>query len=285
MNIESTISSLKSYWREKGCLISEPYDIEVGAGTMVPKSFFGALGHKPYKVAYVQPSRRPADGRYGDNPYRFYIHHQFQVILKPPPADIQDVYLESLKSIGINYENHDMRFIEDNWESPTLGAGGVGWEVWMDGQEVTQFTYFQQVGGVQLLIPAVELTYGIERIAMYSEGKNNCLLLNWNDDVTYGDLRKKEEYELCRYGFDLADVASLTQVLDIFEKEAIRCIEEKLITPAYEFALKCSHIFNILDARGAVSVSERAIMIKRIRSLTSKCARLYVEAENENSAD
>jgi len=252
---------------------------------MVPKSFFGALGHKPYKVAYVQPSRRPADGRYGDNPYRFYIHHQFQVILKPPPADIQDVYLESLKSIGINYENHDMRFIEDNWESPTLGAGGVGWEVWMDGQEVTQFTYFQQVGGVQLLIPAVELTYGIERIAMYSEGKNNCLLLNWNDDVTYGDLRKKEEYELCRYGFDLADVASLTQVLDIFEKEAIRCIKEKLIAPAYEFALKCSHIFNILDARGAVSVSERAIMIKRIRSLTSKCARLYVEAENENSAD
>jgi len=279
MNIENTISALKKYWSGNGCLISEPFDIEVGAGTMVPKSFFGTLSNKPWKVAYVQPSRRPADGRYGDNPYRFYIHHQFQVILKPPPSNIQDLYLESLKVFGINYEEHDMRFIEDNWESPTLGAGGVGWEVWMDGQEVTQFTYFQQVGGIQLEIPAVELTYGIERLVMYSEKIENGFDLQWNDDVTYGDLRKKEEYELCKYAFDIADTTALSTMFDICEKESNRCADEGLVAPAYEFALKCSHFFNMLDARGAVSVSERAVMIKRVRTMTSRCAKLFVEAQ------
>lgn len=282
MNIEKTILALKQYWSNQGCLISEPFDIEVGAGTMVPKSFFGALHPTTWKVGYVQPSRRPADGRYGDNPYRFYIHHQFQVILKPPPENIQDLYLESLKVFGINYEEHDMRFIEDNWESPTLGAGGVGWEVWMDGQEVTQFTYFQQVGGIQLEIPAVEITYGIERLTMYSEGIENGFDLKWNDNVTYGDLRKKEEYELCRYAFDVADISSLRTLFDICEKEAGRCADEGLIIPSYEFALKCSHFFNMLDARGAVSVSERAVMIKRVRDMTSRCARLYVEREQPN---
>ncbi|HOO96190.1 MAG TPA: glycine--tRNA ligase subunit alpha [Caldisericia bacterium] len=280
MNIESTIFELKKYWRDQGCLIAEPYDIEVGAGTMVPKSFFSTLGEKPWSVAYVQPSRRPADGRYGDNPYRFYIHHQFQVILKPPPKDVQDIYLESLKVIGIDYEKHDMRFIEDNWESPTLGAAGVGWEVWMDGQEVTQFTYFQQVGGIQLNPPSVELTYGIERLAMYSEKIENGFDLKWNDNVTYGQLRKKEEYELCKYAFELADIDSLMTMLEICEKESNRCIEQGLVAPAYEFALKCSHFFNILDARGAISVSERAVMIKRVRTLTSKCAKAYVEAQD-----
>jgi len=243
-------------------------------------AFFGVLGPRPWKVAYVQPSRRPADGRYGDSPYRFYIHHQFQVILKPPPADVQDIYLESLKVLGIDYEKHDMRFIEDNWESPTLGAAGVGWEVWMDGQEVTQFTYFQQAGGCELNPPSVELTYGIERLAMYSERKDNGFELGWNENVTYGDLRKRAEYELCKYGFELADVESLKTMFGICEKESNRCIEAQLYMPAYEYALKCSHLFNLLDARGAVSVSERALIIARIRDLTRKCAMLYQEVGN-----
>ena len=255
MTIEAIILALKGYWKEKGCLIGEPFDMEVGAGTMVPYSFFGVLGPRPWKVAYIQPSRRPADGRYGDSPYRFYIHHQFQVILKPPPADVQDIYLESLKVLGIDYEQHDMRFIEDNWESPTLGAAGVGWEVWMDGQEVTQFTYFQQAGGCELNPPSVELTYGLERLAMYSD-------------------------ELCKYGFELADVESLRTMFGICEKESSRCIEAQLYMPAYEYALKCSHLFNLLDARGAVSVSERALIIARIRDLTRKCAMLYQEVGN-----
>ncbi|MCE5175924.1 MAG: glycine--tRNA ligase subunit alpha [Caldisericales bacterium] len=280
MTIEAIILALKGYWKEKGCLIGEPFDMEVGAGTMVPYSFFGVLGPRPWKVAYVQPSRRPADGRYGDSPYRFYIHHQFQVILKPPPANVQDIYLESLKVLGIDYEKHDMRFIEDNWESPTLGAAGVGWEVWMDGQEVTQFTYFQQAGGCELDPPSVELTYGIERLAMYSERKDNGFELGWNEDVTYGDLRKRAEYELCKYGFELADVESLKTMFGICEKESNRCIEAQLYMPAYEYALKCSHLFNLLDARGAVSVSERALIIARIRDLTRKCAMLYQEVGN-----
>lgn len=280
MTIEEIIQSLKDYWRGKGCLIGEPYDIEVGAGTMVPYSFFGVLGANPWKVAYVQPSRRPADGRYGDSPYRYLIHHQFQVIMKPPPEDVQDLYLESLKTIGIDYEKHDMRFIEDNWESPTLGASGVGWEVWMDGQEITQFTYFQQAGGFELNPPSVELTYGIERLSMYSEGKDNGFDVGWNRDITYGQLRKRAEYELCKYGFEIADVEALKTMFGICENESKRCIEACLYLPAYEMALKCSHLFNLMDARGAVSVSERAVIIGRVRDLTKKCAMLYQEIAN-----
>jgi len=279
MNIEQVIQTLKGYYKEKGCLIGEPLDLEVGAGTMVPYSFFGVLGSKPWKVAYVQPSRRPADGRYGDSPYRYFIHHQFQVIMKPPPDDIQDIYLESLKKLGIDYEKHDLRFIEDNWESPTLGAAGVGWEIWIDGQEITQFTYFQQAGGFELNPPSVELTYGIERIAMYSEAKENGFDVNWNDDVTYGDLRKKSEYELCKYGFEIADVEALRQMFNLYENESKRCIDARICLPAYEYALKCSHTFNLLDARGAVSVSERPQVIARIRDLTKKCAGLYQEGD------
>lgn len=275
MTIEEIILVLKKYWQDQGCLIGEPFDMEVGAGTMVPYSFFGVLGIKPWRVAYLQPSRRPADGRYGDSPYRFYIHHQFQVILKPPPQDVQDIYLDSLKAMGIDYEKHDIRFIEDNWESPTLGASGVGWEIWMDGQEITQFTYFQQAGGFELYPPSAELTYGIERLAMYSEGKDNGFDVGWNKQVTYGDLRKRAEYELCKYGFEIADIETLRTIFNLYENESERCINNNLYFPAYEFALKCSHFFNLLDARGALSVSERAIIIARIRDLTKKCATLY----------
>lgn len=281
MTIQDAIFSLKDYFRKQGCLIGEPLDMEVGAGTMHPYTFFAVLGPKPWKAAYVQPSRRPADGRYGDSPYRYYIHYQFQVIMKPAPADIQDIYLEGLKVLGIDYEKHDMRFIEDNWESPTLGAAGVGWEVWMDGQEVSQFTYFQQCGGVTLNPPSVELTFGIERLCMYSEGIENGFNLKWNPENTYGDLRKRAEYELCKWGFEFADIDVLKRMMDDYEKESNRAIEAKLAIPAYEYALKCSHTFNLLDARGALSVSERAGMIARVRDLTRKCASVYQEVQYE----
>jgi len=261
-------------------VIEQPYDLEVGAGTMHPATFFRVLGPKPWKTGYVQPSRRPADGRFGENPYRLYRHHQFQVILKPSPDDVQDIFLRSLTSLGLDLKEHDIRFEEDNWEAPTLGAWGTGWQVTLDGLEITQFTYFQQAGGFDLKPISAELTYGLERIAMYLEGVDNVFLLPWSKDILYRDLFLRMEKEECEYSFNKAEVNSLWQTFELYEKEGQRCIQEGLAYPSYEFALKLSHIFNILDARGALSVVQRAELISRIRALSRQSARVYLEGED-----
>ncbi len=281
MNLQDMIAALTAYWSERGCTVMEPYDTEKGAGTMNPNTFLRALGPEPWNVVYVEPSRRPADGRYGENPNRLYQHHQLQIILKPSPADIQDLYLDSLKTIGIDPLEHDIRFVEDNWESPTLGAWGVGWEVWLDGMEITQFTYFQQVGGIALNPEAGEITVGLERIAMYIQGVDNVFDLKWNDRLTYGDLFKLQEYENSKYSFETADVEMLHTLFDMYEKEAQRQVEEKLVYPAYDYTLKCSHTFNVLDARGAIAVSERSHYISRVRDLARLVAQLYLERREE----
>jgi glycyl-tRNA synthetase alpha chain len=272
---------LLNYWSSKGCTILEPYDVEKGAGTMSPHTFLRSLGPEPWKTVYVEPSRRPADGRYGDNPNRLYQHHQLQVILKPSPADIQDLYLDSLKAIGIDTSIHDIRFVEDNWESPTLGAWGLGWEVWLDGMEITQFTYFQQVGGVPCDPESGELTYGLERIAMYIQDVDNVYDIRWNEDLTYRDLFRMPEYEHSVYSFDRADIEMLLNLFDIYEKQAQACTEDDLIYPAYDYILKCSHTFNVLDARGAISVSERNNYIARVRGLARTVALQYIEKREE----
>jgi len=260
-----------------GCVIQQPYDVEVGAGTMHPETFLRVLGPEPYKVAYVQPSRRPADGRYGDNPNRVYKHHQLQVILKPSPDNIQDIYLGSLKALGIDLKQNDLRFEEDNWESPTLGAWGIGWQVLLNGLEITQFTYFQQAGGVDLFPISGEITYGLERIAGFIFGKESIYDLSWSPDCTYGNVRKKEEYEFSRYSFEIADKALLFQLFDLYEQESLRCLEADCLLPAYDYCLKCSHAFNQLDSRGAISVTERVGIINRVRNLAVKVAKRYVE--------
>ncbi|MGF0039894.1 glycine--tRNA ligase subunit alpha [Peptoniphilaceae bacterium SGI.131] len=272
MYFQEMIEKLKNYWADKGAIILEPYDIEKGAGTMNPNTFLRALGPEPWRVVYVEPSRRPADGRYGENPNRLYQHHQLQVILKPTPNDIQDIYLESLKVIGIDPSIHDIRFVEDNWESPTLGAWGVGWEVWLDGMEITQFTYFQQVGGIGLDVESGEITMGLERIAMYIQNVESVYDIKWNEHIKYGDLFKDAEFENSTYSFDEADVDMLTNLFEIYEREAKRLSEKKLVLPAYDYVLKCSHAFNILDARGAISVSERNHYIQRVRNLARAVA-------------
>lgn len=272
MYFQEMIEKLKNYWADKGAIILEPYDIEKGAGTMNPNTFLRALGPEPWRVVYVEPSRRPADGRYGENPNRLYQHHQLQVILKPTPDDIQDIYLESLKVIGIDPSIHDIRFVEDNWESPTLGAWGVGWEVWLDGMEITQFTYFQQVGGIGLDVESGEITMGLERIAMYIQNVESVYDIKWNEHIKYGDLFKDAEFENSTYSFDEADVDMLTNLFEIYEREAKRLSEKKLVLPAYDYVLKCSHAFNILDARGAISVSERNHYIQRVRNLARAVA-------------
>lgn len=277
MNLQEMISRLKAYWADQGCSVLEPYDIEKGAGTMNPNTFLRVLGPEPWKVIYVEPSRRPADGRYGENPNRLYQHHQLQIILKPAPADIQDLYLKSLEVIGINPKEHDIRFVEDNWESPTLGAWGVGWEVWLDGMEITQFTYFQQVGGISLNPESGEITMGLERIAMYIQEVDNVYDLAWDDHLTYGDLFHLPEYENSKYSFETANVDLLHMLFDEYEKEANAQLDHKLIYPAYDYVLKCSHAFNVLDARGAIAVSERSHYIQRVRDLARKVAQLYVE--------
>lgn len=281
MYFQDLMLKLLNYWGEKGCIIAEPYDVEKGAGTMSPHTFLRALGPEPWKVVYVEPSRRPADARYGENPNRVYQHHQLQVILKPSPADIQDLYLDSLRAIGIDPLKHDIRFVEDNWEAPTLGAWGLGWEVWLDGMEITQFTYFQQVGGINCDLESGEITYGLERIAMYLQDVDNVFDIRWNKDFTYGDIFKKAEYEHSVYSFEKGDIDVLKGLFNTYENEAKKTIEECLVLPSYDYVLKCSHTFNVLDARGAISVSERTTYIGRVRNLARSIANLYIQQREE----
>ncbi|PLX76289.1 MAG: glycine--tRNA ligase subunit alpha [Desulfuromonas sp.] len=276
MTFQELILALQNYWAKKGCVIQQPYDMEKGAGTFHPATFLRSLGPEPWKVAYVEPSRRPTDGRYGENPNRLQHYYQFQVILKPSPLDIQELYLDSLKSFGIDSNKHDIRFVEDDWESPTLGAWGLGWEVWLDGMEITQFTYFQQCGGIDLKPVSGELTYGIERIAMYIQGVDNVYDLEWVDGIKYGDIHHQTEVEFSHYNFEEADTDMLTNLFNMYEAECQRLVEKELVFPAYDFVLKCSHSFNLLDARGAISVTERANYIGRVRNLARLCAEGYV---------
>ena len=276
MNFQELILALQNYWANHGCILQQPYDTEKGAGTFHPATFLRALGPEPWNVAYVEPSRRPTDGRYGENPNRLQHYYQFQVLLKPSPMNIQELYLDSLKSFGIDPAKHDIRFVEDDWESPTLGAWGLGWEVWLDGMEITQFTYFQQCGGIDLKPIPGELTYGIERIAMYIQGVDNVYDLDWGGGLKYGDVHHQTEVEFSTYNFEEADTAMMLQLFDMFEKECIRLAERALVFPAYDYVLKCSHAFNMLDARGAISVTERAHYIGRVRNLSKLCAELYV---------
>ncbi len=281
MNFQELIMALEKYWANYGCVIQQPYDLEVGAGTFNPATLLRVLGPEPWSVAYVEPSRRPTDGRYGENPNRLGHYYQYQVIIKPSPIDIQDIYLRSLKALGLDPLDHDIRFVEDDWESPTLGASGLGWEVWLDGMEITQFTYFQQAGSIRLDPISVEITYGLERIAMYLQDKENVFDLMWNDQLTYGDVHKKGEWELSVYNFETADVDMLVKMFDMQERESIKLSEKGLVLPAYDYCLKCSHTFNILDARGAISVTERTHYIDRIRNLARLAAKNYLVQREE----
>ncbi len=277
MKFQDVISNLNKFWADRGCVMAQPYDMEVGAGTFHPTTLLKALGPEPWKVAYVQPSRRPTDGRYGENPNRLQHYYQYQVILKPSPMDVQDQYLESLRVLGINPLEHDIRFVEDDWESPTLGASGLGWEVWLDGMEITQFTYFQLAGSIELKPISVELTYGLERIAMYLQGIDNVYDLKWNDTIKYGDVHHQQEVEQSTYNFEEADVEMLLDFFNKYEAESLRLIGKGLVLPAYEYCLKCSHTFNLLDARGAISVTERTGYIGRIRNLARAAAEGYLK--------
>ena len=277
MTFQEIIIALEQFWSEQKCIIQQPYDIEKGAGTMNPATFLRVLGPEPWNVAYVEPSRRPTDGRYGENPNRLQHYYQYQVIMKPSPENIQDLYLESLKKLGINSEEHDIRFVEDNWESPTLGAWGLGWEVWLDGMEVTQFTYFQQCGGFDISPVAVEITYGIERIATFIQKKDNVFDIIWVDDITYRDVHHQGEVDHSFYNFEIADTDMLFKLFDMYEHEAKRVIELGYVLPAYDYVLKCSHTFNLLDARGAISVTERTGYIGRVRVMARLCAQKYIE--------
>ena len=270
------ILGLQDFWAEYGCVIVQPYNSEVGAGTFNPATFLRCLGPEPWKTAYVEPSRRPKDGRYGENPIRVQQFLQYQVLLKPAPEDVQDLYLQSLRAIGFDPGDHDIRFVEDDWESPTLGAWGLGWEVWLDGMEITQFTYFQQCGGIDLKPIPGELTYGIERIAMYIQGVDNVYDLDWGGGIKYGDVHHQTEVEFSTYNFEEADTGMMLQLFDMFEKECMRLADKALVFPAYDYVLKCSHAFNMLDARGAISVTERAHYIGRVRNLSKLCAEAYV---------
>lgn len=281
MTFQDIILTLQNFWAGQNCILSQPYDVEKGAGTMNPSTFLRALGPEPWHVAYVEPSRRPADGRYGENPNRLFQHHQFQVIMKPSPDNIQELYLQSLAKLGLNPSEHDIRFVEDNWESPTLGAWGLGWEVWLDGMEITQFTYFQQVGSVDVKPVSVEITYGLERLAMYIQGKENVYELEWVNGVTYGDVFHRNEVEQSTYNFELADTDLLFTLFDQYEKEAIRVVAQGFVLPAYDYVLKCSHTFNLLDARGAISVSERTAFITRVRNMARLCAQGYLKQREE----
>ncbi|MBU9722492.1 MULTISPECIES: glycine--tRNA ligase subunit alpha [Bacillaceae] len=281
MNVQDMILTLQKFWADQNCLVLQPYDVEKGAGTMNPMTFLRSIGPEPWNVAYVEPSRRPVDGRYGENPNRLYQHHQFQVIMKPSPDNIQELYLESLKQLGIDPEKHDIRFVEDNWEAPTLAAWGLGWEVWLDGMEITQFTYFQQVGGLDANPVAVEITYGLERLASYIQDKENVYDLEWVNGFTYGDVFLQNEYEQSKYSFEVADSKMLFNLFATYEQEAIRTLEESLVIPAYDYVLKCSHVFNLLDAQGAISVTERTGYIGRVRNLARKCAKEYYDAREK----
>lgn len=281
MTFQELIFALERFWADQGCVVQQPYDLEVGAGTFNPATFLRVLGPEPWNVAYVEPSRRPTDGRYGENPNRLQHYYQYQVIMKPSPLDIQDLYLKSLKSFGIDPLDHDIRFVEDNWESPTVGAWGLGWEVWLDGMEITQFTYFQQVGGIDLNPISVEITYGIERIAMYLQEVDNVYDLRWNEHIGYGDVHHRGEVEWSKYNFELADVELLRRQFNFYEAEGMRMAQANLVLPTYDHCLKCSHVFNMLNARGAISVAERTSYIGRVRNLAKLSAELYVLQREE----
>lgn len=280
MTVQEIIKALEGYWASYGCVILPSYDVEKGAGTFNPATALRCLGRDGWKVGYVEPSRRPADGRYAKNPMRLYRHHQYQVIIKPAPQDSQGIYLESLRSLSINPVEHDLRFVEDDWESPTLGASGLGWQVWLDGLEITQFTYFQQMGGIALDPISLELTYGIERIAMFIQGKDNIFELMWNESISYAELFRVEEEQFCTYSFETADVELHFELFEKYERECRKLLEEGLVHPAYDYVLKCSHIFNVLDARRAVGVNERSAYIARVRSLARMCCEGYLEERN-----
>ena len=281
LSFQDTIFNLQKYWSKKGCVILQPYDLEVGAGTFHPATTLRSLGPKPWKTAYVQPSRRPTDGRYGDNPNRLQHYYQFQVLIKPSPKEIKKMYLNSLSSIGINHEEHDIRFVEDDWESPTLGAAGLGWEVWCDGMEVTQFTYFQQMAGVECKPVSVEITYGLERLCMFIQNKKSVFDLIWNDEgITYKDIFHQSEKEFSAYNFEYANTDNLFKIFEMLEEETKLLVEKKISLPAYDQCLKCSHVFNILDARGVISVAQRAEYIARIRELTKSIGKVWIESQS-----
>ena len=277
LTFQEVIEKLNKFWSARGCLIVEPLDTEVGAGTFHPATFFKSLGKEPWRVAYVQPSRRPCDGRYADNPLRLQHYYQYQVIIKPTVPDIRKIYLDSLKSLGIDLKAHEARFVEDDWESPTLGASGLGWEVWLDSLEITQFTYFQQVAGIELDLVPCEITYGLERICMFIQEKFNLFELEWHNGITNGDMHRQHEIEYSKYNFEEADIEMYSRMFESFEKEANRLCDKGLVYPAYSFVLKTSHAFNVLDARGAISQNERPRYIARVRSLAKRCADLYLQ--------
>tara|TARA_B100000700_G_scaffold297342_1_gene362144 strand:+ start:747 stop:1637 length:891 start_codon:yes stop_codon:yes gene_type:complete len=280
ISFQDTILNLQKYWSKKGCVILQPYDLEVGAGTFHPATTLRSLGPTPWKTAYVQPSRRPTDGRYGENPNRLQHYYQFQVLIKPSPKEIKKLYLNSLASIGINYKEHDIRFVEDDWESPTLGAAGLGWEVWCDGMEITQFTYFQQMAGIECNPISVEITYGLERLCMFIQNKKNVFDLVWNDDgILYRDVFYQSEKEFSEYNFNCANTENLFKIFDMLESEAKSLIEKKISLPAYDQCLKSSHVFNLLDARGVISVAQRAEYIGRIRDLTKEIGKIWIESQ------
>ncbi|PMP67565.1 MAG: glycine--tRNA ligase subunit alpha [Thermodesulfobacterium geofontis] len=279
MYFQDVITTLNKFWASKGCVILQPYDMEVGAGTFHPATFLRSLGPEPFSAAYVEPCRRPTDGRYGENPNRLQHYYQYQVIIKPSPDDIQDIYLESLKALGIDPKEHDIRFVEDDWESPTLGAWGLGWEVWLDGMEITQFTYFQQIGGLDCNPVTVEITYGLERITMYLQEVENVFDIKWNEKITYRDIHFRGEVEYSIYNFEEADVLLLKDLFDKFESEANRLLELGLVLPGYDYVIKCSHVFNLLDARGVLSPIERANYIGRVRGIAKKTAEKWLETK------
>ena len=284
MTFQEIILKLQKYWADEGCVIMQPYDIEIGAGTFNPATFLKVLGGKAWKCAYVEPSRRPTDGRYGENPNRLQHYYQFQVIIKPSPKDSKSLYLNSIRSLGIDLVKHDVRFVEDDWESPTLGATGLGWEVWLDGMEITQFTYFQQIGGIELDVISLELTYGLERIAMFIQEKESVYDLEWVDGCTYGEVHKLDEVQFSRYNFEVADIPMLLQQFDMYEQECKKLLEDGIVIPAYDYVLKCSHTFNMLDARKSIGVAQRTRYIGRVRSLAKGCAEGYLRLiEDENN--
>ncbi|MEM8543148.1 MAG: glycine--tRNA ligase subunit alpha [Cyanobacteria bacterium P01_H01_bin.119] len=277
MNFQSVMATLHRFWSDRGCLVVQPYDIEKGAGTKSPHTFLRALGPEPWSVAYVEPCRRPSDGRYGENPNRFQHYYQYQVLIKPSPENIQEIYLDSLRSLGIKPEDHDIRFVEDNWEDAAVGAWGVGWEVWLDGMEITQFTYFQQCGGIDCHPVSIELTYGLERLTMYLQEVDAIVKIQWNESLNYGDVHLQGEVEHSTYNFEASDSEMLFTLFNLYQREAEALMRRELVLPAYDYVLKCSHTFNLLDAKGVISVTERTRYIRQVRSLARKVAQLYLE--------
>ncbi len=281
MKFQDMINTLNQFWSDQKCIIRQPYDVEVGAGTMNPSTFLRSLGPEPWNVAYVEPCRRPDDGRYGENPNRLQHYYQYQVVMKPSPDNIQEIYLKSLEALGVDPKKHDIRFVEDNWENPTTGAWGLGWEVWLDGMEITQFTYFQQVGGIECKPVAVEITYGLERLAIYLQQIDSVFEIEWVDGIKYGDVHHQGEVEHSTYNFELATVETLLTLFNLYEQEATKIAKEGLVLPAFDYVLKCSHAFNMLDARGAISVTERTSYISKVRTLATMCAENYVKQREE----